>query len=120
MIGTTLLVGSICDSLLTYWGVFNFAKDNLMLGIIPLWLVILWAGFGATLKHSLNYLFKHLHLFPLFCAAIAPLSYIAGERLGAVSLPLPTLQSYAILAAAWGVVALILQWFDRHLPVLND
>ncbi|WP_448211716.1 DUF2878 domain-containing protein [Colwellia sp. MEBiC06753] len=91
-------IGTVIDSALMHAGVFDFAEGG---AIIPLWLIIIWLSFSATLQHSLKFLNTN-KLFPyLVGALIVPLSYLAGERLGAVSFLYGTTQTLIILACLW-------------------
>lgn len=92
------VIGSSIDSLLHFFMFFMFPDSTFM----PFWLVILWACFACTVCHSLTFLSSSKVLQITIGAIFAPLSYIAGERLEAVSFGYPLLTTYLILAAIWG------------------
>ncbi|MEW9796756.1 DUF2878 domain-containing protein [Alteromonas sp. CYL-A6] len=97
------VTGVIVDSALTGAGVFIF-DDQVRAVWIPWWLVTLWLGFAGTLRHSLRYLGER----PWLCVAAGgisgPLSYLAGERLGAVSFGYPLTVTLVILSAVWAAL----------------
>jgi hypothetical protein len=69
----------------------------------PLWLVSMWANFGATLNVSLAFLKKRLLLSAALGALGGPLAYYAGSRLGAISVPNPLWAGLLAVGAAWAV-----------------
>ncbi|QOL25549.1 DUF2878 domain-containing protein [Thalassotalea sp. LPB0316] len=93
-----VVIGILVDSTLMHFGVFKFAEQSVL---IPVWLMLIWAAFGATLNHSLAFLKdkKTLTLLVGFC--LPPLSYLAGEKFGAVSFGYSTPYTLAILAVIW-------------------
>ena len=67
---------------------------------------MLWMIFAMTLNHSLAWLSQKIYLSILFGALGGPLAYIAGEKLGAISL-LST-NSIISLSIGWAVITPIL------------
>lgn len=92
------LTGFIVDSVLIHLSIFDFGDD---MQVIPLWLITLWACFAATLRHSLSFMQKHILLPIIAGGALAPLSYFAGAKLGAVSFPQPTVVTFLVLSLIW-------------------
>ena len=93
------LLGTAVDSLLLNAGVFAFKQPGFL---IPFWLVVLWALLAITLNHCLAWTAKPLWRAILLGAISGPLSYYAGQRLGAVQFPLclwPTLAGLILLLA---------------------
>lgn len=66
----------------------------------PLWMLCMWLLFATTLNHSMRWLADRWWLASLLGAIAGPLSYLAGERLGAVSVNHDRLP---ILALAWAI-----------------
>lgn len=94
-------MGLVVDGTLTQLGVFVFSAPPAF--VIPLWLLLLWAAFAATLRNSLSFLRHRPVLTALLGAAAGPLSYVAGMKLGAVSFTLPLPQILILLAAIWAI-----------------
>ena len=70
---------------------------------IPLWVVSLWALFASMFNVALRWL-QRRPLLTAICTAIgSPLSYLAGERLDAVTIVEPRIWSAVALGASWAV-----------------
>ena len=99
LIAVVCVLGSTVDNLLLNAGVFAFKQPGVL---IPFWLVLLWALLAITLNHCLAWTAKPLWRAILLGAIGGPLSYYAGQRLGAVQFPLglwPTLLGLSLLWA---------------------
>lgn len=82
-----ILWGVTVDSLLCTTGIYQPAGARAMLvGVVPVWLVMMWIGFALTVPLSLSNLVRKRVLFILLCGIAGPLSYLGGERLGALSI----------------------------------
>jgi hypothetical protein len=80
-------VGFLVDTLWIRTGILDYAGAALA----PPWIVMLWAGVGLTINHSLSMFQARPWLGGLLAGATAPVSYLAGERFGAVSIADPWL-----------------------------
>ncbi len=100
-------LGTVLDSALMLLGVFDFGSDGLL---IPLWLILLWAVLGTTLRHCLAWTAKPWWRASLLGAIGGPMSYYAGSKLAGVQLPLGLWPSMVLLAALWAAVFPLLQW----------
>lgn len=98
------LVGIISDSTLTHFGVYEFTPDPSLLGVplpIPFWLMTIWIGFAGTLLHSFSFFMTRPLVGTLIVAGIAPFSYAAGVRFGAVGFGPEAPIAMMIIGAAW-------------------
>lgn len=95
-------IGIGVDFALTYLSIFQFNQGQ----FFPVWLMVLWIAFAATLNHSLAFLSVRRVYQWLAGTIFAPLSYLAGERLGAVVFGLDNLHTYLLLALLWGPLML--------------
>lgn len=76
---------------------------------------MLWLGFASTLNVSLRWMHGRYWIGVLFGAVGGPLSYLAAEKLGAISMLQP--QGLLItLAAGWAVMMPAMLWIA---PKLN-
>jgi len=99
------IAGALADSLISFVGVYGFSPDNLMLlDQLPLWLLFMWLGFSMSLPLSLAWLFKSKLLLASFFVLGGPMSYFAGQKLGALHFALADLWE---LAMTWLVMSLI-------------
>jgi hypothetical protein len=71
--------------------------------VLPLWLLVLWACFAATLNNSLQFMQHKFGLAALLGATGGPLSYYAGMELGRLAFP-STLTSLIVLAGVWALL----------------
>ncbi|TDF38635.1 DUF2878 domain-containing protein [Alteromonadaceae bacterium M269] len=94
-------LGILVDGSMTYFGIFMFESESLL---IPVWLIALWAGLSGTLRHSLNYFAGKPVLTALAGGIGAALSYIAGMKLGAVSFPLGITTTFLVIFICWSIV----------------
>ena len=99
-------IGVTIDSLVTLVGIMQFA-DNAGLLPIPLWLVCIWLAFAGTLRHSMNLMMAHPSFAIVLGAIFAPLTYIAGERLGAVAFTYPIPHTAFVLAMCWACLMIL-------------
>lgn len=106
------VVGFAVDTLLTFSQFFIFYADGSE--VPPFWLLLLWFAFSATLRQSLNF-FSHRYLLAAVCGSLAgSLTYLAAARLEAVSLGLPLIPAFVVLACRWALLFPLLVWIgDR-------
>jgi hypothetical protein len=105
-------------ALITLWG---FTQDFLLMQLQvlavaeqawpPLWLVSLWVLFATTLNHSLRWFQRHLWLAVLAGGIAGPLSYLAGDRLGALQVSIPLLP---VLSLTWALALPLMLLATRH------
>ncbi len=98
------VIGFALDSLWIRAGILDYHGARLA----PIWIVMLWLGVALTLNHSLSFLSRRPLLGGALAGAAAPLSYLGGERLGAVTVPEPWLLaavSLCWLVLFWGAFA---------------
>lgn len=94
-------VGVMWDSLLIYFGALSFPDSTVL---TPLWLACLWLLFACTLNHSLAWLKSKLLIAAVLAAVAAPLSYLAGIKLGAASVAISMPVSMLIIALGWMII----------------
>lgn len=111
LVGVALCLGLVIDTTLAATGQVQFASDG-NLPIAPYWMLSLWVAFATTLNHSLLWLMRRPIVAALAGAVFGPVAYLAGEKLGALSLPSPAI-ALPMLAAAWcvamGLFAIVLR-----------
>lgn len=83
------VLGYAADSVLVMSGFIEFPPHAQLGGPSPLWMVALWVGFAATLRHALRWLGNRYLLSALLGAIGGPLAYRAGEALGAIEISDP-------------------------------
>jgi hypothetical protein len=110
------IVGLCWDSWLTVFGLVAYQQAPLTPPLAPWWILALWVLLATTLHRSMRWLQSGLLLPALLGAVAAPLSYLAGARLGALTL---VQQRPALLAqaAGWAVLLPALLRLTRRLNV---
>ncbi|WP_095099896.1 DUF2878 domain-containing protein [Pseudomonas sp. Irchel 3A5] len=110
-------LGTVLDSALMMLGVFDFGTQGVL---IPLWLILLWAVLGTTLRHCLAWTAKPWWRASVLGAIGGPMSYYAGSQLADVHLPLGLWPSMALLAVLWAVMFALLQWLSIRLLAVQS
>ena len=105
LIGAAVVLGLLADSALGLSHAVTYV-GSVRLGVVPLWMVALWAGFGATLRHSQRALVATPRRALLVGALGGPAAYSGGETLGCMTVH-GTLGLIAI-GLVWAVVLLAL------------
>lgn len=98
------VVGFSVDLMLTMAGVFTFPTAYLTLALPPVWLLLLWFAFSATLRNSLSVLRKYRVLASVLGAITGASTYIAAAKLGAVELSFGYLATFLLLLPVWAVL----------------
>ena len=113
-------LGSAVDTALTLAGVFVFTPEPSLLPI-PFWLIALWLGFAATLRHSLSYLLQRPAIAVAAAALTAPLSYFAAMRLGAVEFGFGMPLTLVLLGFLWAPMMAAFIYIGRStVPIEAD
>jgi len=99
---TIWVIGIVVDSLLMYLNVFIFVENY----HLPFWLIMLWGCFSTTLCHSLKFIGSSIW-FQIIAGFIAPFSYLAGYKLGAVQFSESLMFTYLILMIIWAVLFIL-------------
>ena len=107
-------IGFLVDSALARAQFVEFASAD-WTGWAPIWMVSLWMAFATTLNHSLRWLMTR----PLAAAAAGaiggPLAYLAGARLGALTLVEPGV-GLTLIAVLWALALGALAMVVLHSP----
>ena len=102
------LFGTLLDSVLSAAGILRFADNPFAPWFCPPWLVAIWCLFATTLNSSLEWLVGRDCLTALVGGIFGPLSYAAGQAMGALSLGPSTLVAVTVLAALWSMLLPVL------------
>ena len=86
LIGSAAVIGAVFDSLLAASGWVRYPSGQWHVAFAPYWIVAMWVGFATTLNVSLGWLKRRYWLATLFGAVGGPLAYLAGAKLGGITL----------------------------------
>ena len=89
-------------------GTYRFTSGTVNDALPPPWLLAMWAQFATTFRFSLRSVVTRPVLAALFGAAGGPIAFLAGERLGAVTLLPPLAQSLLRLSTSWAIALVVL------------
>lgn len=97
----SLFFGILCDGFLNVSGlvIYNNVLFNFEV-LPPIWIMLLWIGFGVSIKSGLQWLLNAPMLGALFMAVGAPLSYYSASQLNAVKFS-DTLEAMTVVGVAW-------------------
>jgi hypothetical protein len=97
----TMGIGFFADTLLIVLGAVEPKRWIMPPPFIPLWDLMIWANFSLALDVSLRYLQKKPLAAAILGAALAPGTYFAGDRLGALHFAEPMGRSLVWVGVVW-------------------
>jgi hypothetical protein len=96
-------VGVVAEMMQIAAGTYRFASGTVTDALPPLWLLAMWAQFATTFRFSLRSVLTRPVPAMVFGAAGGPVAFLAGERLGAVTLFLPLAYGLLRLSVSWAI-----------------
>jgi hypothetical protein len=113
-------LGFVAESLLAVAGLVQYSAAWPTQLAAPAWIVGLWLAFATTLGTTRRLLGPSALIKSALLGVIfGPLSYIAGERLGALALTEPAWRGYIAIAVVWGLALPVLLALERVLEQLD-
>ena len=97
-----VFIGLVFDSLLESSGWLRYPSGMLLSNMAPYWILAMWALFATTLNSSMGWLKNKLILASVLGAIFGPLSYMAGQRLGAIEF-IDSSKATIALALTWSI-----------------
>ncbi len=99
------LFGLVAESLLRAAGLVSFAAPGPLPVLAPLWIITLWGAFAAIVEPAFSLLRGRSWLAALIGAVFAPLSYLAAERAGALTVGEGEVRylSLSAIAIVWAI-----------------
>jgi hypothetical protein len=88
---TTLIIilisvlGYLFDTSLVFFEIYNF-KTSLYIGVLPIWMIVLWPSFAILFDEILIFLSKYKIIAVIFSSILGPLTYFAGSPLGLINI----------------------------------
>jgi Protein of unknown function (DUF2878) len=96
------LTGFLLESVLVSTGAVRYGAPWPSEVVAPLWIAALWLAFATTLSTTRRALGQRpIAVAAALGAIMGPLTYMAGERLGALTLAEPRLTSLGMIAFLW-------------------
>jgi hypothetical protein len=101
IMAVAVAVGLLVDTLLLAAGVFTFPSGIMVSWLPPLWMTVLWLQFATTFRYCLHWLSGRYLLCLLLGLFGAPLAFLGGESLGAVTFFPPRPIHFLMLGVVW-------------------
>jgi len=114
LIGSAAVVGAVFDSLLAASGWVSYPSGQWHAALAPYWIIAMWIGFATTLNVSLGWLKRRYWLATLFGAVGGPLAYLAGAKLGGITL-VSSEAALMALALGWAAIMPLLVYLAARL-----
>ena len=100
-------VGLVVEAVQIATGTYRFSSGTVNDALPPPWLLAMWAQFATTFRFSLRRVINRPLYAALFGAAGGPIAFLAGERLGAVTLLPPLTHGLLRLSISWAIALVI-------------
>ena len=87
-IQTVLLIsilGYLFDTILVFFEIYNF-KTSLYIGVLPIWMIVLWPSFAILFDEILIFLSKYKIIAVILSSILGPITYFAGSPLGLINI----------------------------------
>ncbi|MBN2513898.1 MAG: DUF2878 domain-containing protein [Sedimentisphaerales bacterium] len=110
----TMGIGFFADTLLVVLGTVEPKRWIMPPPFIPLWDLMIWANFSLALDVSLRYLQKKPFAAAILGAVLAPGTYFAGDRLGALHFAEPIALNLVWVGMVWFFVMPGLSLMSRY------
>lgn len=110
LVAWTTTIGLAVDTAQIALGTLRFDAGVVAAWLPPPWLVIVWAQFAMTFHFGLRWLQGRSLAPALFGVVGGPLAFLAGERLGVVTLHPEVWPSVASLAVTWAIAMPAAVW----------
>ena len=110
------VLGTLIDTMFMFSGILSYSglySKNIL--IAPLWITAMWCGFSATINHSMLWLNNKWMLSFILGLVFGPLSYITGEKFGAIHFFADIKIIIVVLAVVWGVSIPLIYWVNNRL-----
>ena len=113
-------VGAVVEMMQIAAGTYRFTSGTMTDALPPLWLLAMWAQFATTFRFSLRSVVTRPVPAVLFGAAGGPIAFLAGERLGAVTLLPPLTHGLLRLSISWAVALVVFSAVVRRVTPERD
>ncbi len=115
LMAVTTAVGAVVEIGQIAAGTYRFTSGTMIDALPPAWLLAMWAQFATTFRFSLRNVIMRPVPAALFGAVGGPVAFLAGERLGAVTLSPPLTNGLVRLSISWAVALVLFSAVVRRL-----
>ena len=96
------LMGYIFDTLMVFFEVYNFTT-SLYIGLLPIWMIVLWPSFAILFDEILMFLSKYKIIAIILSGILGPLTYFAGSPLGLIDIN-NLLMFFTLMIIFWAIL----------------
>jgi hypothetical protein len=114
-----LALGLVVEGFQVWSGTYRFHSGVVVAWMSPPWLLMMWAQFATTFRSSLRSIMTVPVRAAVFGLLGGPIAFVAGERLGAVTLARPLAPGLVRLGLAWGVALAVCALLAREPVVIG-
>lgn len=107
LIAAALLTGLAIELLQLRAGTYRMTSGTIVEGWPAPWMLMLWAQFATTFRFSLKSILARPAAAAVFGAVGAPLAFLAGDRMGALTLLPPLTYGMERLALSWALAMVL-------------
>ena len=119
IIGFSVCAGLLIDGVMMHQGWVIYAYKQPDLGLIPpLWIMMLWVGFGASIRHGMQWLLSNPVVGGLIMLIGAPLSYVSAGKLGATVMP-DLWQAMIFIGVSWLIYFMLIVHLTQNKEAAN-
>lgn len=113
-VALAVTVGGLVEAIQIAAGTYQFTSGTVIAALPPPWLVIMWAQMATTFDFSLRPIVSRPVAAMAFGALGGPLAFLAGERLGAITLQRPLVPGLLLLAISWAVAMTVFAFVEQQ------
>ena len=110
-------IGMIWESIIVQGGILSYPTAETDGNLAPYWIVAMWVLFATTLNVGMKWLRKNLVIAALAGAICGPLSFLAGQQAGAVTLGD---NAVLVIGLGWAVLLPAITMIARAFDGYND
>ena len=103
LLGASALIGIVWESVLVQAGILSYTTGVFAAGVAPYWIVAMWLLFATTLNVGMRWLRRNWMVAAVAGAVGGPLSFLAGQKAGAVVFTNPV-TALVVISAGWAVI----------------
>jgi hypothetical protein len=78
------IIGACVETINVALGFYEYGTPTFQNALLPTWIITIWFVTGATIRHTLHWLSRHLYLSSMMGALLGGLIYFAGSKLGVI------------------------------------
>lgn len=120
IIAMSLFCGLLFDGFLAGQGIISYAAPLHDISYFPpVWILMLWVGFGATVRVGMQWLLKNSMIGGAFILIGAPLSYYSAAKLNAVVIN-DFWQAMTFISISWLMYFILLVQITQNKETRNN